>query len=140
MLNSPQCNQAWISIKIEVDKYGNSKSVVQCKNKIKALKDQCKKAKENNGKSREEPKSSLFYDQFDRLLSERTFFTMPEFKEVGQKSVIASPKFSKSHQNNKEKGQANNTIDRKSFQRGTLPKSDILELLKGHPICKEFRV
>ena len=84
----------------------------------------------DNGKS---------YYQFDEILSERTIFTVPEFKEVGQKSVIASPKFSKSHQNNKEKGQANNTIDRKCFQK-TLPKSDILELLKGHPICKEFRV
>ena len=115
MLNSSRCNQAWSSIKVEADKYGNSKSVIQCKNKIKALKDQYKKAKENNGKSGEEPKSSTFYDQFDRILSEKTIFTMSEFKEVGQKSVIASPKFSKSHQNNKEKSQANNTNDSKFF-------------------------
>ena len=31
----------------------------------RALKDQYKKAKEKNGKSGEEPKSSPFYDQFD---------------------------------------------------------------------------
>ena len=108
ILNSSQCNQAWSSVKIEVDKYGNSKSVIQCKNKIKALKDQYKKAKENNGKSREEPKPSPFYDQFDRILSERTIFSIPEFKEVEQKNVIAIPKFNKSHQNNKENSQANN--------------------------------
>ena len=40
---------------------------------------------------------------------------MPEFKEVGQKIVIVSPKFSKYHQNNKEKSQANNTNDSKFF-------------------------
>ena len=108
ILNSSRCNQAWSSVKIEVGKYGNSKSVIQCKNKIKALKDQYKKAKENNGKSREEPKSSPFYDQFDRILSERTIFSIPEFKEVEQKNVIAIPKFNKSHQNNKENSQANN--------------------------------
>ena len=85
MLNSSQCNQAWISIKIEVDKYGNSKSVVQCKNKIKALKDQCKKAKENNGKSREEPKSSLFYDQFDRLLVKEHFSLCLSLKKSDKK-------------------------------------------------------
>ena len=106
------------------------------------MKDQYKKAKENNGRSGEGPKSSPFYHQFDRILSERTVFTIPEFKEVGQKSVIATPKFSKSHENNKEKSQAKNTNDISflSFWRGTLPKSDILELLKGHPLCIEFRV
>ena len=103
MLNSSRCNQTWSSIKIEVDKYVNAKSLIQCKNKIKALKGQYKKAKENNGKSGEEPKSSPFYDQFDRMLSERTILTVPEFKEVGQKSIIASLKSRKSHQNNKEK-------------------------------------
>ena len=66
----------------------------------------------DNGKS---------YYQFDEILSERTIFTVPEFKEVGQKSVIASPKFSKSHQNNKEKSQANNTGDGKFF---VFPKRD----------------
>ena len=45
MLNSSRCNQTWSSIKIEVDKYGNAKSLIQCKNKIKALKGQYKKAK-----------------------------------------------------------------------------------------------
>ena len=120
MLNSSQCNQAWSSIKIEVNRYGNSKSVIHCKNKIKALKDQYKKAKKNNGKSGEEPKSLPFYNQFGRILSKRTIFTMSEFKEVGQKS-IASPKFSKSHQNNKEKSQANNTNDSKFFN---FPKGD----------------
>ena len=47
MLNSSRCNQAWSSIKIEVDKYGNAKSIEQCKQKVKAMKDQYKKAKEN---------------------------------------------------------------------------------------------
>ena len=142
ILYSSRCNQAWSSIKIEVGKYGNSKSVLQCKNKIKALKDQYQKAKENNGKSGEESKSLPLYDRFDRILSERTFLTMPEFKEVGQKSVSASPKFSKSHQNNTEKSQANNTNDSKFFvfTKGTLPMSDILELLKGHPLFTDFRV
>ena len=67
---------------------------------------------------------------------------MAEFKDVAQKSVFESPKFSKSHQNNKEKSKANNTNDSKffSFRRGTLPKTDILELLKGYPLCTEFRI
>ena len=40
ILDSSQCNQAWSSIKTEVGKYGNSESVIQCKNKNKALKNQ----------------------------------------------------------------------------------------------------
>ena len=100
------------------------------------MQDQYKKAKENNGKSGEEPKSSPFYDQFGRILSERAIFTMPQCKEVGQEKGIASPNFGKSHQNNKEKSQANNTNDSKFF---VFPKSDILELLKGHLLCTEFR-
>ena len=115
MLNSSRCNQAWSSIKIEGGKYENSKFVIQCKNKIKALKDHYKNTKENNEKSGDEHKSLPFSDQFDRTFGERTIFTTPEFKEVGQKSVIASPKFSKSHQNNKEKSQANNTNNSKFF-------------------------
>ena len=106
------------------------------------MKNQYKKAKENNGKSGEEPESLPFYNQFDRILSERTIFTMPEFNEVRQKSVIANPKFSKSHQNNKEKNLSNNTNDSKFFvsPKGALPKSDILDLLKEHPLCTELRV
>ena len=108
MLNSSRCNQAWSGIKTKVDKNGNSKSVIQCKNKIKALKYQYKETKENNGKPDEEKsKFSPFYNQFDRILNERTIFTMPELKEVVPKSVIAGPKFSKSDQNIKEKSQAN---------------------------------
>ena len=107
MLNSSRCNQAWSGIKTEVDKNGNSKSVIQCKNKIKALKYQHKETKESNGKPGEESKFSPFYNQFDRILNERTIFTMPELKEVVPKSVITGPKFSKSDQNNKEKSQAN---------------------------------
>lgn len=85
ILNSTRCNQAWTEIKNEIDKIGSSKSVEQCKNKIKALKDQYKKAKQNNKKSGEEPKFPPFYEEFDKILSERSIFTMPEFKEVGQR-------------------------------------------------------
>ena len=85
LLNSTRCNVAWANIKEEVDKFGNPKSVMQCKSKIKSLKDQYKKSKEGNKKTGEEPKTSPFYEQFDRILSERNIFTMPEFKEVGQK-------------------------------------------------------
>ena len=115
MLNSSRYNQAWSSIKIEGDKYENSKFVIQCKNEIKALKDHYKNTKENNGKSGDEHKSLPIFDQFNRILIERTIFAIPEFNELGQKSVIARPKFSKSDQNNKEKSQAHNTNDSKFF-------------------------
>ena len=46
---------------------------------------------------------------------------MAEFKDVAQKSVFESPKFSKSHQNNEEKSKANNTNDSKFF---FFPKGD----------------
>ena len=106
------------------------------------MKDRYKKAKANNGKSGEETKSSPFYDQFDRILNKRTIFTMPEFKEVGQESVIASPKFSKSHQNNKEKSQSNNTNDSKFF---VFPKGDPSKVkhpgvIKRAPLYTKFKV
>ena len=85
MLNSSRCNQAWSSIKIQVDKYGDSKYLIQWNNKIKALKDQYKKAKEKNEKSGEEPKSSPFYDQFDWILSQRTILLCLSWKKSDKK-------------------------------------------------------
>ena len=83
--NSSQCNQAWSSIKTEVGKYGNSKSVIQSKNKNKALKDQYKKAKGNNRKSGQEPKSSPCYNHFNRILSERQFLLCLSLKKSDKK-------------------------------------------------------
>ena len=139
MMNSSRCNQAWSSIKIEVDKYENSKSVIQWKNKIKAWKDQYKKAKENKGKSGEEPKSSPFYDKFDRILSERTWLSLKmSDKKVYSKAQSSANLIKTTKKKVKQITQM--TVSFFSFRRGTLPKTDILELLKGYPLCTEFRI
>ena len=82
-IESGKANMVWIKIKAEVDKYGTTKTVKQCKTKIRNLKDTFKKAKENNQKSGSAPNFPEFYDLFDDAIGHRDSVQLPEFTEVG---------------------------------------------------------
>ena len=73
----------WHTIQIEVSKLGIEKSKRQCIDKLRNLKDQYKRAKENNRTSGAAPKTSPFFGDFDEILGTRDIVNIPEFKEVG---------------------------------------------------------
>ena len=83
ILESSRCNEGWHFIQKEVSKLGHEKTKLQCKNKIRNLKDLYKNAKLNNSKSGAAPQTSPFFDVFDELLSSRDVVNIPEKKEVG---------------------------------------------------------
>ncbi|XP_066910308.1 uncharacterized protein [Clytia hemisphaerica] len=86
MLNSTNANKAWGKIRDAVNKVnGKPKNITKCKAKIKGLKDAYKKCKRHNeGKSGVEFKTCKFYQQLDRVLSDKHVMTMPNVKESGQ--------------------------------------------------------
>ena len=67
----------------EVPKLGREKTKLQCKNKIRNLKDLYKNTKLNNSKSGAAPQTSPFSDVFDEVLSSRDVVNIPEKKEIG---------------------------------------------------------
>ena len=83
LIESSRCNEAWHIIQIEVSKLGIEKSKRQCTDKLRNLKDQYKRAKENNRTSGAAPKTLPFFDDFDEILGNRDIVNIPEFKEVG---------------------------------------------------------
>ena len=83
ILESSRCNEGWHFIQKEVSKLGHEKTKLQCKNKIRNLKDLYKNIKLNNSKSGAAPQTSPFFDAFDEVLSNRDGVNIPEKKEVG---------------------------------------------------------
>ena len=83
ILESSRCNKSWHFIQKEVPKLGHEKTKLQCKNKIRNLKDLYKNAKLNNSKSGAAPRMSPFFDVFDEVLSSRDVVNISEKKEVG---------------------------------------------------------
>ena len=51
-----------------LNKYGTPKSVRKCKDKLRYLKDQYKKANDNNKKSGAAPEFPPYYEDFDEML------------------------------------------------------------------------
>ena len=83
ILESSRCNEGWHFIQKEVSKLGHEKNKLQCKNKIRNVKDLYKNAKLNNSKIGAAPQTSPFCDVFDEVLSSRDVANIPEKKEVG---------------------------------------------------------
>ena len=82
-LESSGCNQIWPSIVEAVSSHGPEKTLKQCKVKIRNMKDAYKKCKDENKKSGNKSSKCPFYDEFDKLLSDRDVVNLPEFMEVG---------------------------------------------------------
>lgn len=76
-LESSRATEAWRHIVEAVNKAGTPKSVKQCKNKIRNLKQSYKEAKANNNRTGSSPKTSPFFDTFDDVLGTRAVVTMP---------------------------------------------------------------
>ena len=81
-LESSRCNKGWHLIQKEVSKLGHENPKLQCKNKIRNLKDIYKNAKLNNSKRGAAPQTCTFFDVFDEVLSNRDVVNIPEKKEV----------------------------------------------------------
>lgn len=82
-VESTQNNEAWKEIVKEVNKGGSKKTLKQCKDKLKNLKQAYKEAKAKNKKTGESPQRSPFYDELDEVLGTRAVITMPGVKQVG---------------------------------------------------------
>ena len=83
ILESSRCNEGWHFIQKQASKLGHEKTKLQCKNKIRNLKDLYKNAKLNNSKSGAAPQTSPFSDVFDEVFSSRDVVNIPEKKEIG---------------------------------------------------------
>ena len=82
-LESSRCNQIWPWIVEAVSSHGPEKTLKQGKVKIRNMKDAYKKCKDGNKKSGNKSNKCPFYDEFDKLLSDRDVVNLPEFMEVG---------------------------------------------------------
>ena len=74
---------AWLKIKVAVDAAGPDKSVRQCKDKMRNLKDVYKQARDNNKLTGVSPTYPPFYDDLDEVLGTRDCVSMPNVQEVG---------------------------------------------------------
>ena len=82
-IESFKAPHAWVEIKNKVNEHGTDKSVSQCKNKLKTMKDAYKKAKDNNRLTGTAPMTCPFFDEIDDIFSMRHSVNLPEVKEVG---------------------------------------------------------
>ena len=73
----------WSEIIKDINVYGPAKNINQAKKKVATLKDQYKRAKENNKKSGASPEFSPFYKEFDEILSARPVAELDMVREVG---------------------------------------------------------
>jgi len=76
-VESSRSVEAWNKIVTAVNKAGTEKTLQQCKDKIRNLKQACKDAKTNNLKTSRETKSNPYFDVFDQVLGSRPVVRMP---------------------------------------------------------------
>ena len=82
-MESSKSGEAWQKIVREVNKAGPFKSIKQCKDKLRNLKQSYKDAKSNNKTTGRPPKRSPFFDELDEVLGSRPIITKPGVIEVG---------------------------------------------------------
>ena len=75
-------NEAWVKILSAVLKVGD-KTLKQCKDKIRNLRDQYKEAKDKNKATGESFHKSAHFETFDKVLGSRDALTMPHLMQVG---------------------------------------------------------
>ena len=67
VLESTRSHEMWLKIKAAVDNLGPAKTIKQCKDKIRNLKDAYKRAKESNKKTGAAPSFSPYFTQIDEI-------------------------------------------------------------------------
>ena len=107
-IESPISNNIWAELKLQVDQQGPTKTIKQCKAKLRTLKDPYKK--DTNMKTGTTPVTYLFYNNIDEILVTRDVVKLPEFREVGMYEDDHSDSITKDAKNLEEKG----TIRKKS--------------------------
>ena len=83
-VESARATETWHKIAEEVNKVGSPKTIKQCKDKLRNLKQSYKEAKGNNNKIGRPLQTSPFYDSFDKVLGTRAVVTMPGVIQCGQ--------------------------------------------------------
>ena len=68
LIESSRSHETQLKIRAEINKLGKEKTVLQCRNKIRNLKDIYNKAKENNGKTGSSPTFPQHFHNFDGVL------------------------------------------------------------------------
>ena len=82
-IESPRATEAWKEVKIEVDKMGPPRTVDQIKQKIRALRENFRNSKANNGGTGAGPDFPGYYTIMDNVIGEREA-TVPNLVQVGQ--------------------------------------------------------
>lgn len=84
-IQSSRCNQVWPDIVKKVSKHGQPKNLNQCKQKIWGMKDKYHKCKKlmNESTGGAAVKKCEYFDDIDKVLSDRDVENLPEFFEVG---------------------------------------------------------
>ena len=83
LVESHKSNVGWIKIQTEVNANEPPKSVKQCKDKLRNLKDAYKAACNNNKQTGADPKFSPFFDTFDEIFGTRDVINMPDILDSG---------------------------------------------------------
>lgn len=115
-VESSRATEAWRHILIAVNKAGSPKTVKQCKDKIRNLKQAYKEAKGNNNLTGRSPKTSQYYDSFDEVLGTRAVVTMPgviqsdQVKSAGSDSAN-SPNTSEAAVNDSEEDSDSGSVE-----------------------------
>ena len=83
-LESAENKTTWDKIVLEVNQFLEKKTLKQCKDKIRNLKQQYKDAKHQNKQTGNSPTTNAFYEDFDEVLGNRPVITTPGEKCFGQ--------------------------------------------------------
>ena len=83
LMESANGQRAWAKIKLSVDTAGPAKSIRQCKDKIRNLKDTYIQTKGNNKKSGSAPQTSVYFDNFDQVLGTRDGISSKNITQAG---------------------------------------------------------
>ena len=73
-----------MKVRTEINKLGKEITALQCKNKIRNLKDIYKNVKENNAKTGSSPTFPQYFHHFDEVLGCKAVVNMLEMTEAGQ--------------------------------------------------------
>ena len=90
-VESRRNSEAWQKIAQEVNKSGTYKSIKQCKDKLRNMKQAYKDAKSSNMDAGCPSKRSPFYEEFDKVLGSRPVIPAPEVIQAGVKRDARSP-------------------------------------------------
>ena len=89
-MESSRATETWRHILNAVNKVGSPKTIEQCKDKIRNLKQAYKETRGNNNLTWRSPKSTPYYDSFDEVLGTRAVVTMPGVIQSDQVKSEAS--------------------------------------------------